>query len=157
VIAIPAMVYNQARFGSITEFGHRYLDVRQQLQIEQYGLASLHYLARNLAVAFTLLPDFGTAAPSVQLRGPGLALWFPPPILLYQLGPRTKPPIHLALWLTVAAVAIPSLIYQNSGWVQFGYRFSLDYMVFLVMLLAIGGRPLGAVGKALIAIAIAIN
>ena len=35
----------------------------------------------------------------------------------------------------------PSLFYMNSGWVQFGYRFSLDYMVFLIVLLAIGGRP----------------
>jgi len=57
----------------------------------------------------------------------------------------------------VAAVALPSLLYQNSGWLQFGYRFALDYMVLLVLLLAIGGRPLGRVGKTLIAIGIAIN
>jgi hypothetical protein len=48
-------------------------------------------------------------------------------------------------------------LYQNSGWVQFGYRFSLDYMVFLVMLLAIGGRPLSRVARGLIAFGIAIN
>ena len=72
-------------------------------------------------------------------------------------GPRDKPPIHRALWITVACVALPSLFYQNSGWVQFGYRFSLDYMVFLVMLIAIGGRPLGRVGKALIVAGVAIN
>jgi hypothetical protein len=157
LLAIPAMVYNHARFGSFTEFGHSYLDVRQQLQIEQHGLMSLHYLARNLAVAFTLLPDFGTAAPYVQIGGHGLALWFTTPILLYLLWPVAKPPIYLALWITVAVVAIPSLIYQNSGWVQFGYRFSLDYMVFLVMLLAVGGRRLGTLGKTLIAVGIAIN
>ena len=46
--AIPAMIYNYVRFGSPTEFGHRFLEVRQQLQIEQYGLASYHYLERNL-------------------------------------------------------------------------------------------------------------
>ena len=36
--------------------------------------------------------------------------------------------------------ALPSLLYQNSGYIQFGYRFSLDYFVFLVLLIAIGGR-----------------
>jgi hypothetical protein len=54
-------------------------------------------------------------------------------------------------------VAIPTLFYQNSGWWQFGYRFSLDYTVFLVMLLAIGGRPLTRFGKSLIVIGILIN
>ena len=46
---------------------------------------------------------------------------------------------------------------MNSGWVQFGYRFSLDYIVFLTMLLAIGGRPLTKLAKLLIVVGIAIN
>jgi hypothetical protein len=156
-LAIPAMIYNYVRFGSPTEFGHTYLDVRQQLQIEQYGLASYHYLERNLAVAFTLLPEFMARPPYVQVSGHGLALWVTTPLLVFLLWPCDKPAIHRALWITVAAVALPSLVYQNSGWVQFGYRFSLDYMVFLVMLLAIGGRPLTRVAKALIIVGIVIN
>ncbi len=155
--AIAGMAYNYVRFGSPTEFGHSYLDVRQQTQIEQYGLASYHYLARNLAVAFTLLPELLPRAPFVQIGGHGLAIWVTTPLLVFLLWPRHKPPIHRALWLTVATVAIPSLIYQNSGWFQFGYRFSLDYMVFLILLLAIGGRPLRGVAKALIVAGIVVN
>jgi hypothetical protein len=155
--AVAGMIYNLARFGSPTEFGHSYLEVRQQAQIEQYGLASLHYLGRNLAVAFTLLPDFLSRPPYVQISGHGLALWFTTPVLLYLIWPRDRGPLHTTLWLCVAAVALPSLLYQNSGWVQFGYRFSLDYMVLLVMLLAIGGRPLTRVARALIIAGIAIN
>ncbi|CAN5917655.1 hypothetical protein BH11MYX3_BH11MYX3_14340 [soil metagenome] len=155
--AVAGMAYNYVRFGSPTEFGHSYLDVRQQTQIEQYGLASYHYLARNLAVAFTLLPELLPRAPFVQIGGHGLAIWVTTPVLLFLLWPRQKPPIHRALWMTVAAVALPSLIYQNSGWFQFGYRFSLDYMVFLIMLLAIGGRPLRSVAKALIVAGIIVN
>ena len=155
--ALAGMIYNVARFGSPTEFGHTYLDVRQQQQIEQWGLASYHYLGRNLAVAFTLLPDWVGRAPWIQIGGHGLALWFTTPLLAYVVWPREKNPLHRALWLTVACVAVPSLLYQNSGWVQFGYRFSLDYMVFLIMLLAIGGRPLGRLAKTLIVVGIAIN
>jgi hypothetical protein len=155
--AVAGMAYNVVRFGSPTEFGHTYLDVRQQTQIEQWGLASYHYLARNLAVAFTLLPEFPGRAPWIQVGGHGLALWVTTPILLFLLWPREKPAIHRSLWITVACVALPSLFYQNSGWVQFGYRFSLDYMVFLLMLLAIGGRPLTRVGKGLIIAGIVIN
>jgi hypothetical protein len=156
-LAIAGMAYNLARFGAPTEFGHRYLEVRQQVQIEQYGLASYHYLARNLAVALTLLPELLPRPPYVQISGHGLALWFTTPVLLGVLWPRERNPLHRTLWLCVAAVALPSLLYQNSGWVQFGYRFSLDYLVLLVMLLAIGGRPLTRVTRALIVAGIAIN
>src|SRR5690606_39789566 len=96
-------------------------------------------------------------APWIQVGGHGLALWFTTPLLLYVLWPRDKPAIHRALWITVAAVALPTLFYQNSGWVQFGYRFSLDYIVFLFALIAIGARPLGRVAKALIIAGVVIN
>jgi hypothetical protein len=155
--AMIGMIYNAVRFGSPTEFGHAYLDVRQQTLIEQYGLMSLHYLGRNLAVAFTLLPDLIPRAPWVQISGHGLAMWVTTPVLLLVLWPRTKNPLHRTLWITVAAVAIPTLLYQNSGWVQFGYRFSLDYLPFLIMLLAIGARPLSRVGKTLIVVGIVVN
>ena len=155
--AIAGMLYNQLRFGSPTEFGHSYLAVRQQALIEQYGLASYHYLGRNLAVAFTLLPELSQRAPYVQISGHGLALWVTTPVLVLLLWPREKPPLHTTLWLCVAAVALPSLLYQNSGWVQFGYRFSLDYLVLLILLLATGGRPLTRWVKALIVAGIIIN
>lgn len=155
--AVLGMAYNYVRFHAVTEFGHTYLDVRQQAQIEQWGLASGHYLARNLAVAFTLLPAWLGHAPWIQIGGHGLAMWFTTPLLLFVVWPRDKPVIHRALWLTVALVAIPSLLYQNSGWVQFGYRFSLDYLVFLLMLVAIGGRPLTVLAKTLIVLGIVIN
>lgn len=155
--AALGMAYNYARFHSFSEFGHTYLDVRQQAQIEQWGLASYHYFARNLTVAFTLLPEWLGHAPWISIGGHGLAMWFTTPLLLFVAWPRDKPVIHRALWLTIALVAIPSLLYQNSGWVQFGYRFSLDYLVFLLMLIAIGGRPLNALAKTLIVVGIVIN
>ena len=39
-IAVVAVLYNRARFGSPTEFGHSYLAVRQQAQIEAHCLFS---------------------------------------------------------------------------------------------------------------------
>lgn len=156
VIAAAAAAYNLARFDQLTEFGHRYLAVRQQAQIETHGLFSLHYLARNLAVAFTLLPEAGNHT-WFRISGHGLAIWVTTPPLLALLWPRRTGGMHRALWVTVAAVAIPTLFYQNTGWAQFGYRFALDYMVFLVALLAIGGRRFGPGFKLLCALAIAIN
>ncbi len=157
VLAVVAMIYNHARFAAPTEFGHSYLEVRQQAQIEAHGLFSYQYLARNLAVAFTLLPELPGRAPWIQVSGHGLAMWVTTPLLLLLLWPARRGPAHRALWLTVAAVALPTFFYQNSGWVQFGYRFSLDYLPFLVLLLAVGGRPLGRWARLLIVVGVVIN
>ncbi len=156
-LAALAMLHNYLRFDSFTEFGHSYLAVRQQGMIEKYGLFDYEYLRRNLSVAFTLLPSFTSTAPYIHISGHGLALWFTTPLFVTLLWPRRKGLLHTSLWLTVALVAIPILFYQNSGWVQFGYRFSLDFTVFLVLLLAIGNRPLTKVSKSLIVLSILIN
>jgi hypothetical protein len=159
VWGVLGLLYNQLRFHSPTEFGHTYLalgnhvPVRQQKLIETSGLASLTYLPRNLAVAFLQLPQLFP----LKINGHGLAIWVTSPFLVLLLAPKTRGPRFWTLWLCVALVAAPSLLYMNSGWFQFGYRFSLDYMVFLIALLAIGGRAIGRLAKVLIAIAIAVN
>ncbi|HWO22799.1 MAG TPA: hypothetical protein VNO30_28765 [Kofleriaceae bacterium] len=161
--AVIGMIYNAVRFGSPLEFGHSYLalgnhqPVYQQTQIEQWGLAHYHYLSRNLAVALAGLPELLPRAPWIQISGHGLALWVTTPALLLLLWPREQNALHRPLLLSAALVALPSLLYMNSGWFQFGYRFSLDYLAFFVMLLAIGGRPLTRAVKALIIAGIVIN
>lgn len=157
LIGVACCAYNLARFGEITEFGHSYLVVRQQAQMERYGLFNLHYLGRNLAVALTLLPDVSTRAPFVSISGHGLALWVTTPALVLLVWPRARTAWHLPLWITAGGIAAWSLLYQNSGWIQFGYRFILDYLVLLVVLLALSGRGFGRVTKALIIAGVLVN
>ncbi len=158
-IAVFAAVHNLLRFDSATEFGHSYLAVRQQGMIEQYGLFDYEYLRRNLSVAFGLLPGFSSEAPYIHISPHGMALWFTTPLFLALLWPKLGKgrAVHRTLWLTVALIAVPILFYQNSGWAQFGYRFSLDYTAFLILLIAIGGRPLSRFMKFLIVLSVIIN
>jgi hypothetical protein len=72
----------------------------------------------------------------------GMSLLVTTPLFALLLWPRARPRLHLPLWLTVAATALPGFLYQNTGYVQFGYRFSLDYTPYLFMLLAVGARPM---------------
>jgi hypothetical protein len=145
LVALVTLWHNAARFGDPFEVGYRYLDVAWAARIEKWGLFSYHYLARNLGVILTSLPYLGDPRPGTpfQINAHGLALWFTTPLYLWLLWPKSTRPPHHALWLTVACVALPTLFYQNSGWLQFGYRFSNDYAVFLFALLAVGGRPFG--------------
>jgi len=52
---------------------------------------------------------------------------------------------------------VANLLYQNSGWVQFGYRFSNDYAVLLFVMLAVNQRRLGTAFWAAAAWSVAWN
>jgi hypothetical protein len=62
-----------------------------------------------------------------------------------------------ALYISAGAVALLDLCYQNSGWVQFAYRFSLDYAIALFVLLALGGVRFGKLFYALCAWSLLVN
>jgi hypothetical protein len=142
-LSIVAAAYNQIRFGSLSEFGHRFLyNNRVNADIDQFGLFNLSYLARNLDAAFFKLPQISLSPLRLSYDPHGLSLLLTLPLLLLLLVPKLKPRLHWPLWLTVAACAVPGLLYQNTGYVQFGFRFSLDYTPYLLLLFAVGGWSL---------------
>ena len=147
---------NHARFHTWnpTDFGHEYLSVAWHDRMQKWGLFGYHYLGKNLACLLTILPwppgkgahvtFWGThgAAP-FQINEHGLALWFTTPIYLWLLRPRERGWLHGVTVLAIVGPFVMLLLYQNTGWRQFGYRFSNDYAPLLFMLLAIDRRPLG--------------
>jgi hypothetical protein len=151
------MAMNNARFGDPFEFGHRHLVVIQSARIEEWGLFSVHYLGRNLAALLASVPWLAAEAPYVKISLHGLALWVTTPAFLWILWPARAGREHAAVAITAALVALPSIFYQNTGWVQFGQRFALDYAPFLVLLLALGGRRFGRPFAAAVALSITVN
>jgi hypothetical protein len=136
---------NNVRFhtASPSAFGHEYLTVGWQARIHRWGLFSWHYLPRNLGVMLASLPWF--AAPAEKLpggvpfliSGHGLALWFTTPIYLWIVWPSRRSFAFAAAGFAALGPLVMNLLYQNSGWFQFGYRFSNDYAVFLFVMLAL--------------------
>jgi hypothetical protein len=154
-----AMWMNEARFGRPTEFGHRFLMINWRGRIERWGLFSYHYLGKNLAVFFGSLPWLTTREPHVIISRHGLALWFTTPALLLALWPKRALDFRMRAFFAAAAiVAVVDLMYQNSGWVQFGYRFATDYLVVLFALIALGGRKIRTPGFVIaLVFSIAVN
>jgi hypothetical protein len=161
--AVPILVafginslLNHAKYMNWSPFdpGHEYLTVGWHGRIARWGLVGYHYLAKNLGIALTDLPWLPSTDAVAQYGAPfkinehGLALWFTTPIYLWLLWPKRFDGQPERKWLYVAAAvsaAVPAamdLLYQNSGWRQFGYRFSNDYAILLFVLLAIGARPM---------------
>ena len=141
VVGLPMAAMNYARFGSFTEFGHSHLYAnRVNEQIQQFGLFHYAFLERNLHSAFTRLPQISFRPLRIGFDGEGMSLFVTTPLFFYLLWPRDKPRLHRPLWIAAAVVAVPGFFYQNSGWFQFGFRFSLDYTPYLILLLALGHR-----------------
>lgn len=146
LIGVALMANNYARFGDVLEFGHRYLEIRWQQRMQEIGMFSTEYLARNLQCAFSLLPVWREGPhegllPRVSLHGSSLVLGSP--WLLALAWSRDALPQRLGLIVSAVAVAIPSLLYQNSGQIQFSYRFALDWLPMLLAAIVFGGGARG--------------
>ncbi|HWE22688.1 MAG TPA: hypothetical protein VG496_01995 [Myxococcales bacterium] len=157
-IAIPVAWMNDARFGNPFEFGHSQLYAnRVNADIRAYGLFSFHYLPRNVRSAFLLLPRIQLHPLRLDYDPNGMSLFVTTPLFALLFFPRRRPRLWTPLWLAAAAVAMPGFFYQNNGWQQFGFRFSLDYTPYLVLLLAISGRALDGLFWLLAAAGVAVN
>lgn len=162
IIGLSLMAINYIRFESLSEFGHKYLAAGNIGRIKSYGLFNLQFLSKNLTAQFTLLPRFQETYPYIIISKHGMSMLLTTPAFIYLLRPLARTAREdkfwwAILWATVAVVAIPHLLYQNTGYEQFGYRFSLDYMPYLILLLAVGRRPLSRTFKACVLFGIAVN
>jgi len=151
------MWLNLIRFGSVFEFGHNLLVIGWRPRIEKWGLFSYHYLPKNLGVMLTSLPWIAKVPSHLQINVHGLALWVTTPIFLCLLWPRRTGALWRGLAISAALIAVCDLLYQNTGWQQFGYRFSNDYALLLMAMLAVGGFRMGRRFWAAAAVGVLIN
>ncbi len=158
VIGGLLMAMNVARFHRPFEFGHTYLAGGSIERIKYYGLFGLRFLPRNLVAALLLLPTISTSYPYMKVSRHGMSLLLTTPVFGYLFAAtRPLPPTFKRLGLTAAMVAVPLLLYQNTGYVQFGYRFSLDFTPELMGMLAVGLARLSPRFWALAGLGVLVN
>jgi len=152
--------YNQARFDDPLDFGYATMNVSPDLSegFQRYGQFDLAFLPRNLKWMLFGLPlwneECGRWAPNPW--GMSLLLTMPVVAFVYRAAPRT--PWRIGAWAAIGLTLPVLLLYHNTGYYQFGYRFSLDFLVPIIALLAAAGRDsLSPLFRALIATGIAIN
>lgn len=161
------LAYNYLRFGSPLENGYALAFLRYDVlnQARDQGLFGLVHVPKNL---FMLLVQGPLPYPSVNapvLEFPyvvpspwGMGLFFTTPAFIYIFRARLREPLVLASWLAVLCVMLPIITYYGVGWVQFGYRYGLDFTPFLLLLAARGfPEPLPNRVRALIVASVLIN
>jgi len=157
------MLYNYLRFESLTEFGHTFLQDGQRASIREHGLFSTSFLRANLSAAFGNLPRITMNAPFLQISRHGISILAATPAFLllfwHSRAPKTETPSPYRLWhglIPLICVATPALFYQNTGWAQYSYRFSVDYLPYLALMMGCAAIPQGRTFKALVALSVII-
>ena len=157
---IAFLLYNQVRFGTPFESGYALATLPPFLEEQRAkGLFSLAHVPMNLEYFLLHLPRPIATPPFFQPDGLGMSVLLTSPGLLFATQADWRRP--RAWWLLGAAVTvlIPTLLYYGGGWLQYGYRYFLDSVPFVIALCglaAVNKGRIGSVWLGLIAIGVVV-
>ncbi len=157
LLSVLNLGYNYARFDEAFNNGMEYQMMSDYLidDFRRYGFFNLHYLPKNVWVQVLSPPIFHDAFPFFKLGWDkiGFSFFWASPLFLLLLpswffawrarrGSTDEVPLvrrdrHLIAGATLSMLAIATPIMLNiaPGWRQFASRYSLDYQVFMIVLL----------------------
>jgi len=132
--------YNQIRFGSPFDFGYGNMLVVAPALIRDlslYGQFHPHFIIRNIQDNFLRLPEWNPGCGVITPNPNGMSIFIVSPLLMYLHRSFRRDLWVVGLWISILLIMLVHLMYFNSGALQFGYRFSLDFMPLIVLLLAV--------------------
>jgi hypothetical protein len=164
VLAVAGLLYyNFIRFGNFLDFGYVTITSADFITqaVQKYGMFNIHFLPINLQVMFLKMPSFLVKNgcliyyPSHE----GLSIIAMTPAVIYIFRRFKANWWNYGAWTAVILTAGLLLLYSNYGSWQLGYRYLMDFIVPVLLLMAqgIGSRPsawfkglaiLGVVGNA---------
>lgn len=141
-------LYNQRRFHSFFETGISYSISLKTFPLNsnlQYGMFSPIHIPANLYSLFIMPPEpllqnntgFTLKFPFLKVNPWGLAIWYTSPLFLVLFYKFKKHKYTLPLIITIVSLLIPLLMFYSIGFSQYGYRYALDFLPFLFILLLI--------------------
>ncbi len=161
IIAIPIIIallilggYNNRRFNSYFETGYHYSITKNDGPIAEnfkYGEINIIHVPANLYSFLLKSPEpfLENKNNGMVLKFPylkadpwGIAIWFTSPLFLVLLTNFKKNKYSLSAGIAAFVLAIPVFTWYSIGFAQFGYRYALDFLPFLFLLLipALGSK-----------------
>jgi hypothetical protein len=137
--------YNYRRFSDVFETGYKYNTTLQNWPLNsqlKYGLFNIKYFPTNIYSMLIRGPipilekgdNFILKYPYLKTDGWGMAIWITSPLLLYLIKLKKDKFTRSAI-VAIIALSILPLTYFGIGFSQVGYRYSLDFMPFLFLIL----------------------
>jgi hypothetical protein len=144
--AIPLLLvglYNLARFGSPLEFGYGLIrDVEGRSVLDEpwyrHGIVSLAYLPQGLHTMLFRGLEWRDSFPWLHPDLSGTSVLLTMPILWWVFGASGR--LALVTGISAILVLVPSLLHGNPGFSQVGYRYILDALPLLWLLLGLSLR-----------------
>jgi hypothetical protein len=143
--------YNQVRFGSpldtgfqtvyksYTNGGLAYSFYRADFpNAPHFALFDIRNIPLHIYTLFMMPPKYYPDLSIVRPSPYGLSIFLTSPAFIYGFFVKRKAWLTPACWLAIGLVTIPLFVHYSQGWVQYGYRFMLDYMPFLAILTVMG-------------------
>jgi hypothetical protein len=158
--ALIYAIYNYLRFGDPLQTGYGVLSmaVFNAETASRWGFFHPRFIPEHLYTMLMRAPELIDVPPFLKPSPHGLSLLLTSPVIVRLLFPAQGTRAW-GVWAALAlSLLLPLLPYFSIGWVQYGYRYSLDWWVYVMVLLALalGPRP-RAVDHALLAAAVAMN
>lgn len=160
--------YNYIRFDSVWEGGYNYQILTKEFLQESRdrGLFSFAMLPINLYYLLIHPPQLFTVNSSFVLQFPyfipdpfGMGILFVSPYLFYLFYKKTSSKDSKFACLAIITTATPLLFFFSPGFLQFGNRYSLDYLlfIFLIFIITVKNHDLPPRYKLIILISSFIN
>lgn len=138
--------YNYLRFGSFFENGYKFQNYAAHFAAdkEKYGFVNNAYIPKNFYYMFMRLPSFSNKPPFLSFNTEGNSVLFTSPLFLtlillvrkkYWQDKKSKL-FNLSALVGIFLIVLLLLNFWGTGWVQFGYRYLLDAIPLLILLLA---------------------
>jgi hypothetical protein len=173
ILSVTTMLaYNYLRFGSPLDFGYSYVLGTNGLTeaFAHNGGFNPRYMPCNIHVSLFGLPninlellpslnetcshlgiirhDFGEL--SAFFNPLGMSIFLTTPAFLLIFRAKKYSTLFIPAWAGTISILIPLWMYHTTGWVQFGYRYITDVMVFIFILLTSAVKQIGLREKLLI-------
>ena len=149
LLCIPIMFfYNWLRFGDIFHTGYleiykNYIEIGYPISFLQsiypnspnFGYFDIRNIPLHIFTFFFLPPLIkgGVIVPSPY----GMGILFTTPLLLVAMIPPFRKGLEKNLLIGATLIALVDFLHYMQGWVQFGYRFLLDFLPLLLIILAL--------------------
>jgi len=130
-------LYNYLRFDTLSNIAYT-MQAKEEPWFYPEGLFHISYIPKQLWIFSLKPPVFSPNVPYVMPSLEGMSILITTPAVIYALFAGIRNKLAIACWSAIIPIALVSFTHGGYGWIQFGYRFALDFYPFLLVLIALG-------------------
>lgn len=160
-LAVPAAavaLYNVVRFGSPFQFGYSLIPGVLDEPWYEHGILGWEYIPRHIHLMTMRGFDLVDTFPWFRPNWTGASVLLTTPVVLWLVKARSRQTLVAYGWIAIALAMLPNVTHGAAGFAQFGYRFIIDVLPLMLLLLAwVFRRGMSVEARAAIVLGVLVN